>query len=183
MPKIKILGISGSLRKESYNTTLLKTIKSFLPDDAEMEIFDIGTLPLFNPDLETSLPETVVKFKSAIKNSDAIIFASPEYNYSITGVLKNAIDWGSRPKDDNSFDAKPGAIVGASNGRISTGRSQYELRKICFGLNMYLLNKPEVMVGPAGNSIDESGNITDAKTNGKLQELVTNLIPWISRLK
>ncbi len=180
--KIRIIGISGSLRKQSYNTQMLHEAEQLLPENAEMEIFNIGSLPLFNDDLSSTPPDSVVNFKNAIRNSDAIIFASPEYNYSISGVLKNAIDWGSRPVVENVFDSKPGAILGVSNGKISTGRSQYELRKICFALNMEIINRPEIMIGPAADFFDQENHLINEKTKEYLSLMLQKLVEAKSQI-
>lgn len=143
---ITILGFAGSLRKNSYNKALLRAAVDLVPKDATLEVFDIEGIPPFNQELETRMPEKVKEFKAKIKTADAILIATPEYNYSIPGVLKNAIDWASRPYGDNSFEGKPVAIMGASSGRIGTARAQYHLRQVCVFLNMYPINRPEVFV-------------------------------------
>src|SRR3989344_2236090 len=136
---LKVLAFSGSLRKQSFNTMALKAAQGLAPDGMNVELFDLSEMPLFNQDLEANLPEAVKKFKEAVKDADAIIFGCPEYNYSITGVLKNAIDWATRPDGDNSFNDKPGAIIGASDGRFGTVRAQFHLRQICVSLNMHII--------------------------------------------
>src|SRR4030065_1261567 len=127
MKTISILGFAGSLRKDSYNKSILRAAIEFLPKDTELEIFNLEGIPPFNQDIENQPPEKVREFKTKIRAADAILIATPEYNYSIPGVLKNAIDWASRPYGDNAFDGKPTAILGASIGMTGTGRAQDHL--------------------------------------------------------
>ena len=127
--KLKILGFAGSLRAGSYNRALLRAATELLPDDATLEIFDINGIPPFNQDLEMDMPAKVKEFKSKIRGADAILIATPEYNYSIPGVLKNAIDFASRPYGDNPFNDKPVAIMSASIGMLGGARAQYHLRQ------------------------------------------------------
>lgn len=126
---IAAFGFAGSLRKESYNKSLLKAAVELIPPDATLEIFDLEGIPPFNQDLETQPPGKVKEFKAKIKAADAILIVTPEYNYSIPGVLKNAIDSASRPHGDNAFEGKPVAIMGASIGMLGTARAQYHLRQ------------------------------------------------------
>jgi chromate reductase len=166
--KISILGFAGSLRKGSYNKSLLKVALEMVPADSKLEIFDLEGIPPFNQDLENQPPEKVKEFKAKIRAADAILIATPEYNYSIPGVLKNAIDNASRPYGDNPFDGKPVAIMGASIGMLGTARAQYHLRQSLVFLNMYPLNQPEVMVPFAQEKIDQNGQVTDQKTREKI---------------
>jgi len=180
---ITILGFAGSLRKNSYNKSLLREAMELVPKDAKLEIFDIEGIPPFNQDLETRMPEKVKEFKAKIRAADAILIATPEYNYSIPGVLKNAIDWASRPYGDNSFEGKPIAITGASPGRIGTARAQYHLRQVLVFLNMHPINKPEVFVTLAHEKIDANGRLKDEETREIIRELLHSLITWTRRLK
>jgi len=181
MKKIKILGISGSLRHESYNLALLKAAVKLLPAEAELEIITLENLPLFNQDLEATNIPAITEFKNKIKSADAILFSSPEYNYSLPGVLKNAIDIASRPYGDSAWAGKPAAIMGASIGNIATARMQYHLRQTMVFLDMYPLNKPEVMVGMAQDKINASGEVTDEKTKEKIAELLVALVEWTKK--
>jgi len=180
---ITILGFAGSLREGSYNKALLQAAVELKPKDAELEIFSIDGIPLFNQDLEAQMPEKVKQFKAKIKAADAILIATPEYNYSMPGVLKNAIDWASRPYGDNSFEDKPVAIMGASPGGFGTARAQYHLRQICVFLNMHTVNKPEVFVTFAHTKIDGNGRVTDEETRGRIKHLLESLVSWTRRLK
>ena len=183
IPKILILGFAGSLRKASYNKSLLRTALEMVPADAELEIFGLEGIPPFNQDLENQPPEKVKEFKAKIRAADAILIATPEYNYSIPGLLKNAIDNASRPYGDNAFDGKPVAIMGASIGMLGTARAQYHLRQSLVFLNMYPLNQPEVMVPFAQEKIDQNGQVTDQKTREKIKELLEALVIWTMKLK
>jgi chromate reductase len=181
--KISILGFAGSLRKDSYNKSLLKAALEMVPADAALEIFDLEGIPPFNQDLENQPPEKVKEFKAKIRAADAILIATPEYNYSIPGVLKNAIDNASRPYGDNAFDGKPIAIMGASIGMLGTARAQYHLRQCLVFLNMFPLNQPEVVVPFAQEKIDQNGRVTDQKTRKKIKELLEALVLWTRKLK
>jgi len=181
--KISILCFAGSLRKGSYNKALLRAAMEVIPADAQLEIFDLEGIPLFNQDMENQPPEKVKEFKAKIRAADAILIATPEYNYSIPGVLKNAIDTASRPYGDNAFDGKPVAIMGASVGMLGTARAQYHLRQSLVFLNLYPLNQPEVMVPLAQEKIDQNGRVTDQKTREKIKELLEALVLWTRKLK
>jgi chromate reductase len=181
--KLRILGISGSLRKDSYNTAALRAAVELCPDDAKIEICEIGNLPLFDQDFEAELPATVVEFKEKVAAAEAIIFSTPEYNYSIPGVLKNAIDCGSRPYGKSAWEGKPAAIMGASPGAIGTARAQYDLRKMMVFLNMFPINRPEVMIGNCAERFDEDGKLTHEPTQKFIKQMVENLIAWTKKLK
>ena len=181
--KIKILGFAGSLRKGSYNRSLLFAALEMVPKEATLEIFDLEGIPPFNQDLENQSPEKVMEFKAKIRAADAILMATPEYNYSIPGVLKNAIDWASRPYGDNAFDGKPVAMMGASVGMLGTARAQYHLRQSFVFLNMHPLNQPEVMVPFVQEKINQNGKVTDEKTKKKIGELLESLVAWTEKLK
>lgn len=181
--KLKILGFAGSLRKGSYNKMALRTATRLVPDNAEIEVFDLDGIPLFNQDLEGNPPQKVKEFKGKIREADAILIATPEYNYSIAGVLKNAIDWASRPYGDNAFDGKPVGIMGASIGNLGTARAQYHLRQSLVFLNMFPLNQPEVMIPFAQDKFDENGNVKDEHSEKKIGELLQALVEWTARLK
>ena len=176
MKELNFFAFSGSLRKDSYNTLLLHHIAKVLPQGVTMELFDLTHIPLYNADIEAPLPPIVAEFKKKIEQADAIIIATPEYNYSFSGVLKNAIDWASRPKNDNSFAAKPGAILGASNGRFGTVRAQHHLRQVCTAIDLRVLNSPEVMVSNAKTAFDAEGNLIDEKAVQKISKLLETLV-------
>ena len=179
---IKVLGIAGSLREGSFNRGTLRAAKEMAPEGMEIEIFDLEGLPGFNQDQEGNPPEKAAELKRKAREADAIIFVTPEYNYSISGVLKNAIDWASRPYGDSAWDGKPAAIMGASGGAIATARAQYDLRKMMVFLNMYPLNQPEVMIGNAGDKFDDKGELTDEKTREFIRNQLDALLEWTRRL-
>jgi chromate reductase len=180
---VTILGFAGSLRKDSYNKALLRAAVELLPTGAKLEIFDLEGIPPFNQDLEMQMPEKVKEFKMKIKTADAILIATPEYNYSIPGVLKNAIDWASRPYGDNSFEAKPVAMMSASIGILGGARAQYHLRQAFVFLDMYPINRPEVIVTFAPEKIDENGRLNDETSRKFIKELLENLVAWTRRLR
>lgn len=181
-PKIKVLGFAGSLRKGSYNKALLRAALELVPDNMSLEIFDLEGLPLFNQDLENDPPAKLREFKSKIKAADAILIASPEYNYSIPGVLKNALDCASRPYGDNALAGKPVAIMGASIGMLGTARAQYHLRQSFVFLNMNALNSPEVMVPFASEKNFPEGRLADQKARDLIRQLLVSLADWTIRL-
>src|ERR1022692_3889168 len=156
---LNILGIAGSLRKTSYNRGLLRAAQQLAPDGVSVESFDLDGIPLYNQDDDGSPPARVTEFKARVRAADAILFVTPEYNYSVPGVLKNAIDWASRPYGDSAWSEKPAAIMGASVGAIGTARAQYHLRQIMVFLNMFPINQPEVMIGHAATRFDKDGNL------------------------
>lgn len=181
--KLEILGFAGSLRKDSYNRSLLRAAGQLLPMDTTLETFDLSDIPPFNQDLETNMPPKVNEFKSKIRESDALLIATPEYNYSVPGVLKNAIDYASRPYGDNPFDDKPVAIMSASVGMLGGARAQYHLRQMFVFLNMHPINAPEVIVTSASDKFDANGNLLDENTKKLLIQLLRNLSNWTKRLR
>jgi chromate reductase len=183
MDTIKILGIAGSLRQASFNRAALRAAKSLRPDDAQLEIFELDGIPGFNQDHERHLPEKVVELKSRVRAADAILFVTPEYNYSIPGVLKNAIDWASRPYGENAWDGKPVAIMGASIGMLGSARAQYHLRQCCVYLNMHPLNTPEIMIPYAAEQFDADGNLINDKSKELIAQLLDRLVRWTRQLK
>jgi chromate reductase len=180
--QVKILGIAGSLRKGSYNRAALRAAQQLVPQNAYIEIFELNGIPPFNEDDEKDPPQQVSLFKSRIRAADAILFATPEYNYSIPGVLKNAIDWASRPYGDSAWDGKPVAVMGASVGAMGTSRAQYHLRQTFVFLNMYPVNQPEVMIANAAKRFDDQGNLVDKDTREFIRKLLENLVAWTKRI-
>jgi chromate reductase len=178
---VSILGISGSLRAGSYNKLLLKAAQELLPSTAELEILDISDIPLYNQDNEHPLPHSVEIMKEKIARADAVLFASPEYNHSIPAVLKNAIDWASRPHGKNAWLWKPAAIIGASPGTLGTVRAQNHLRQVLFALDMHIVNKPEIFVSAAHDRFDANGRLVDAASITLLKGLLENLIAQVEK--
>lgn len=180
----RILGISGSLRKQSLNTAALRAAQTLVPADVQLDIFDLASIPIYNDDVreQQGYPESVRDFREKIAAADAVLIVSPEYNYSIPGVLKNAIDWASRPPSQ-PFDGKPVAIMGASPGMLGTARMQYHLRQVFVFLNGMVMNKPEVMISAANTKFDADGNLTDAATADFMRKHLQALVDWSRRLK
>jgi chromate reductase, NAD(P)H dehydrogenase (quinone) len=179
---MKILGIAGSLRSQSYNRGTLRAAQQLTPKGITIDIFELDGIPLYNQDLDGNPPARITEFKAAIRAADAILIATPEYNYSVPGVLKNAIDWASRPYGDSAWVGKPVAIMGASIGQIATARAQYHLRQMFVFLDMHPLNQPEVMIANAGERFDKEGNLTDEQTKEFIRKQLEALVAWTNRL-
>ena len=179
---VRILGIAGSLRRDSYNRAALRAATELVPEGASIEIFELDGIPGFNQDEEQNPPAKVVELKRRIREADAILFVTPEYNYSVPGVLKNAIDWASRPYGDSAWNGKPAAIMGASVGTIGTARAQYHLRQMMVFLNMFPVNQPEVMIANASQRFDAQGNLTDDATKDFIRQLLQSLVDWTRRI-
>jgi chromate reductase, NAD(P)H dehydrogenase (quinone) len=173
--KIHVLGIAGSLRRGSFNRAALHAAVALAPPGMTIEPYDIAAIPLYDQDHEKPGPAAVQDFKSRIRAADAILFATPEYNYSIPGVLKNAIDCASRPHGDNAWDGKPAAILSASVGAFGGARAQYHLRQCFVYLNMYAVNQPEVMIPNGATSFDASGQLTDETSRKLIRALLESL--------
>jgi chromate reductase, NAD(P)H dehydrogenase (quinone) len=179
---IKVLAFAGSLRKGSYNKALIRAAVELKPDGMTIEVFDLEGIPPYNQDLESQIPAYVAEFKDKIRAADALLIATPEYNYSVSGVLKNAIDWASRPNVGNPLEGKPVAIMSASTGRFGGARAQYHLRQSFVFLDMHPVNKPEVMLSDAKSNVDENGNVTNEKTRQLIRQLLEALAVWTQRL-
>ncbi|HEX8558796.1 MAG TPA: NAD(P)H-dependent oxidoreductase [Pyrinomonadaceae bacterium] len=179
---VRILGIAGSIRRQSYNRAALRAAAELAPEGAAVEVFEIDGIPGFSEDDERNPPDKVVELKRRIREADAVLFVTPEYNYSIPGVLKNAIDWASRPYGDSAWSGKPAAIMGASIGALGTARAQYHLRQVMVFLNMFPINQPEVMIGAANERFDAEGNLTDEQTREFIRLLLHNLVEWTRRI-
>jgi len=187
MEKVHVLGIGGSLRKNSYNRALLRAAQELAPEDIEIQIFDNETLskiPPYNEDVrQHGDPETVEIMKNEIRKADALLFAIPEYNHSFSGVLKNAIDWVSRPANDSPLNDKPIAIMGASIGTGGTIRAQMAFRQVCVFTNMHPVKKPEVLVNNAQQRFDsDGGKLIDPDSRKFLAQLLEALLDWTRRL-
>lgn len=182
MEKLRVLGFAGSLRIESYNKAILRAAVELTPEDMEIETFDLEDLPFFNQDFENDPPEKLMEFKEKIRAADGILIVTPEYNYSIPGVLKNAIDCASRPYGDNAFNGKPVTFMGGSTGMLGTARAQYHLRQSCVFLNMFPMNLPEIMVPFVDKKIDEHGRLADAVTRQFIADHLRAFSQWIQKL-
>lgn len=179
---MKVLGISGSLRKGSYNTMALHAAQALAPAGMQIEIADISLVPLYNEDVRSAgLPEAVRLLRDQVRAADALLFVTPEYNFSIPGVLKNAIDWVSRPPEQ-PIDGKPAAIMGVTTGLRGTTRMQYHLRQVLGGLNAFTLNKPEVFISHAASHFTAEGELTDAATRQGITDLLVSLQKLVQRL-
>ena len=178
----RILAFAGSLRKGSYNKALVRAAVELSPANVTIEIFDLEGIPPFNQDFENSSPQRVKEFKEKIRNMDALLIATPEYNYSIPGVLKNALDWASRPFQDNVLKGKPVAIMSASTGRFGGVRAQYHLRQSFVMANMHPVNQPEVMLAAATQNVDGNGKLTNEDTKKLIRQLIEALIEWTNML-
>src|SRR5579864_383617 len=181
---LKILGIAGSLRRKSYNRAALRAAQQLTPEDAIIETFEIGGIPPYNDDdLVANPPAIVTEFKARILAADAILFVSPEYNYSIPGVLKNAIDWASRPYGQSAWTGKPVGVMGAATGILGTARMQYHLRQCFIFLNMHPLNQPEVMITRSAERFDEQGNLADEPTCDLIRKFLQALVLWTRQVE
>lgn len=172
---IRIIGLCGSTRSGSYNRAILQTAAAYFPQHVDYMEADITVLPFYNQDLEAELPESVVRFVELVKSADGLLISTPEYNYSIPGILKNALEWGSRPAFGFPLNEKPVAIIGASRGMFGPVRSHMHLRDILFGCNAAPLSRPEVYINHASMKIDANGNITDETTLTYLKSAVEEL--------
>jgi len=178
-----VLGISGSLRKDSFNTAALHACAQLLPPGVTMSVADLSAIPLYNEDVRAQgLPAAVQQLREQIRAADALVIATPEYNYSIPGVLKNAIDWASRPPSQ-PFEGKPIALISASPGGFGGARAQYHLRQVFIYLNGLILNRPEAMISAAHTKFDAQGELTDSAAADQLKALLSALADWTRLVK
>ena len=176
---MKVLGICGSLRKGSYNAMALRAAQKLAPAGMEVEIADIANIPLYNDDVRLAgEPAEVAALKAKVRGADAVLLVMPEYNFSVPGVLKNTLDWMSRPPEP-PFDGKVVAIMGASQGPVGTARGQYDLRKILVFMNTFTVNKPEVFISSAQTKFNAQGELTDEAT----AKFITDLLVATQNLK
>ena len=180
---VKILGIAGSLRSDSFNRAALVAAQGLLEEGVTLELFDLEGLPLFNQDKEGQPTPRLVEFKQQIRAADAILFSTPEYNYSIPGVLKNAIDCASRPYGDSAWRGKPVGIMGASIGSFGSARAQYHLRQCFVYLDMLPVNHPEVMIPHAGQAFDGDTRLVNDASKALIRELLDNLVRWTRQMR
>jgi chromate reductase len=179
---ISVLGICGSLRKASFNHAALNTAIELKPAGMSVTVADISQIPLYDEDVRAQgFPAPVETLRQQIKAADALLFACPEYNYSMSGVLKNAIDWASRPPDQ-PFAGKPVAILSAAAGMAGGARAQMHLRHSCVFLDMHPLNKPEVLIFQAQNKFDADGRLTDDVARGLIRDLMAALARWTGQI-
>ncbi|MGO8950648.1 MAG: NADPH-dependent FMN reductase [Ktedonobacterales bacterium] len=177
---VSILGIAGSLRAGSYNRGLVRAAQEEVPPGVEIQLYDIATVPFYNADVEAvGDPEPVVAFKQAIRGADALLISTPEYNHGIPGVLKNALDWASRPHGRSPLDCKPVAVMGATAGRGSTFQAQAQLRSALVYTGSCTLSQPELSLSRAGEAFDNAGQLTDQDTRIALRELLEAFAEWV----
>jgi chromate reductase len=180
---MNILGLSGSLRKGSFNTALLHAAQTLAPAGLTISEHSLADIPLYNDDLRLAgYPPSVQALREAVSAADGVLFVTPEYNYSVPGVLKNAIDWVSRPPDQ-PFAGKPAAIMSAATGMLGGARAQYHLRQICVFVDMHPLNKPEVIVPRAAEKFDAEHRLTDEHTQKAISAQLQALARWVERFK
>ena len=180
---INVLGLSGSLREASLNSAALRAACELAPEGMQVTLGSIAGIPLYDEDLRGSgTPEAVAALAAAIGEADAVLIATPEYNYSVPGTLKNAIDWLSR-LDPQPFAGKPVAIMGASMGRLGTARAQYHLRQVFVFLDAMVMNRPEVMISAAHTLVDEGNALTDGSTRNHIAGMLNALAAHVQRLR
>jgi chromate reductase, NAD(P)H dehydrogenase (quinone) len=180
---MKILGISGSIRKKSFNRGLLRAAKDVAPEGVEVEIYDVADIQPYNADVENAdYPASVTGFKDAIAEADALLIACPEYNGSFTGVLKNALDWASRPVSSTPLLGKPAAMLGASGGPSGTARAQAALLPVLMGCGVIVMPKPGMMVRNSASLFDDDVNLTDEDTRDRIRQQVEALVTFASKL-
>ena len=180
---MQILGIAGSLRRASFNAATLRAAQELAPEGMRIDCFDIAPIPAYNEDVrQQGFPSPVQDLRDRIKAADGLLVVTPEYNYSIPGVLKNAIDWASRPPEQ-PFDGKPIGIMGASGGGFGTARAQYHLRQCFVFLNGLVMNRPEVMIPLAQNKFDANGKLTDQQTRDFIAAHLLAFKAWVMRMQ
>jgi chromate reductase, NAD(P)H dehydrogenase (quinone) len=184
MADVKILGFAGSLRQASYNRSLLRAAQERAPDGMTIEAFDLIDVPLYNGDVEAQGdPPGVAVFKDAIRGADGVLMVTPEYNHGVPGVMKNAVDWASRPARNAALSGKPVGLIGASPGQVGTARGQSQLRQAFEFTNSYCMPQPEILVFRAHEKFDADGNLTDAKTAEFLGKYLEAFRDWVQRFR
>jgi chromate reductase len=176
---ITVAAFSGSLRKESFNTKLVRAFQQLAPQGVSVNIIPIGDLPHINEDLEADLPASVIALHKSIESAQAILLATPEYNRSYSPVLKNALDWGSRPQGKNKWNKKPALVVGASPYALGAFGAQHHLRQVLVYINMYPLQQPEFYLSKAGEKFNEAGELTDEDTRKLIGKVWNEFVQWI----
>jgi chromate reductase, NAD(P)H dehydrogenase (quinone) len=180
---VRILGVAGSLRRGSFNAAALRAAQDLAPTGMTIEIFDLAPIPMYNDDVRLEgYPPPVADFRARIKAADGLLLATPEYNYSTSGVLKNAIDWASRPPE-HPFEGKPIGLMGASAGALGTARAQYHLRQMFVFLNGFVMNRPEVMIPGAQGKFDAEGELTDQQTRDFMSAHLVALKAWVLKMR
>ena len=179
---MNVLGISGSARKDSFNTLALRAAQKLAPEGMTISVGDISAIPFYNDDVRlAAVPDSVAQFKEQVRAADAVLLVSPEYNFSVPGQLKNMLDWMSRPPAP-PFDGKPVAIMGASTGVLGTARMQYHLRQVLVYMNTFTVNKPECFISMAQTKFGPDGELTDGPTAKVITDLLVSLQALTNRL-
>jgi chromate reductase, NAD(P)H dehydrogenase (quinone) len=179
---VKIVGISGSLRRASFNSAALRAAQELAPSGMTIDIFDISAIQLYNEDVKAQgFPPVVADLRARIKAADGVLLATPEYNYATSGAMKNVVDWVSRPPEQ-PFDGKPVALIGASAGALGTARAQYNVRQMFIFLNAHIMNRPEVFIGGAASKFDAEGKLTDQATRDFLAAMLAAFKTWIGKV-
>lgn len=182
MAGLSILAIAGSLRRDSYNRALLRSAADLAPEGMAIDIFDLAEVPLYNGDVEArGDPEAVARLKRAIAAADGVLMATPEYNHGVPAVMKNAVDWASRPPRSAPLGGKPVGIIGASPGITGSARGQSQLRQAFEFTNSYCMPQPELLVFKAHEKFDSEGRLTDAATAEHLSRYLTAFAAWVRR--
>lgn len=176
MSTFKVLGICGSLRRASTNMGLLRYARQHAPEGMSIEIADLADVPFYNADFAEK-PAAVLRLLTELELADGVLFACPEYNYSIAPALKNALDWASREPANRLLAGKPAAIMGAGGG-MGTSRAQYHLRQVGVFLDLRFLNKPEVFSNAFSSSFDANGNLVDEKIQGQIEQQLAALLAF-----
>jgi chromate reductase, NAD(P)H dehydrogenase (quinone) len=181
-PRFEIAAFAGSLRQASFNRALIRAATEAAPSSLHIVVYDLKDLPLYNADVDAAgAPKSVVELRDAVRRADGLLIATPEYNHGMPGVLKNAIDWLSRPARQSVLDGKPAAMMGASPGMTGTARSQEQLRQVFAATNSPLMPQPEVLVARAAEKFDAAGRLTDEPTRAFLATFLERLAAWIGR--
>jgi chromate reductase len=182
MENVKILGLSGSLRKGSFSTLLLNASVKLAPEGVQFDVADISQIPMFNQDDEANLPAAVAEFKAKIEAADALVIVTPEYNYSFPGVLKNTIDWATRPYGKNSFTGKPTVIMSQSPGPFGGIRAWYHLQQVAIGMGVVMQNTPQIIVTAVHEKFDAQGILTDEATQKYVAASLTGLVDLVKMM-
>jgi chromate reductase, NAD(P)H dehydrogenase (quinone) len=177
---LHVVGIAGSLRRQSFNRSLLRAAVEVTPERMNISVHDLSDIPLYNGDVEASgVPESVATLRDAVRRADGLLIATPEYNHCVPGVLKNTVDWLSRPPRESALNRKPAAIMGASPGMVGTARAQTQLRQAFVFTNTYALPQPEVLVARAADKFDSDGRLMDDATRRFLADFLKQFVEWI----
>ena len=183
MDTVRVLAFAGSIRKDSYNRRLILASRELAPEGLEIESFELDDIPIYNMDLEPDFPPSVVEFKAKIKAADGVLITCPEHNFGYAGILKNAIDWASRPPSDGVFENKPVIVQSASPAWAGGIRGQYQLRQVLAYFSMRQMYFPEVCVGSCKQKFDESGKLTDEMAREQIRKQLALFKEYVLKYK